>query len=116
MNMVKIRLQRVGKSKMASYRLVATPSTVGAKKNGILEILGNYNPYSKKGAFKAERINYWLKNGAKLSETANNLLINHKVIQGEKMAVRPRSAGKPKAEAKPSQGSAKPEAAPAPAA
>lgn len=101
---------------MASYRLVAAPSTIGAKKGGILEILGNYNPYSKKGSFNAERINHWLKTGAKLSETANNLLINHKVIQGEKMAVKPRSAGKPKADAKPSQDSAKPEAAPAPAA
>lgn len=88
--MVKIRLQRVGKTKMPYYRLVATPSTVGAKKGGILEILGNYDPRSKQGKFDAERINHWLKNGAKLSETANNLLINSKVLTGKKMAVNSR--------------------------
>ena len=50
-----------------------------------LEILGAYNPYSKDLQVKADRIKYWLDNGAQMSDTVNNLLVDKKIISGEKI-------------------------------
>src|SRR3989344_1773167 len=82
--MLKIRLQRIGKKKQAYFRLVVLPHTT--KPQGqYLELLGTYDPHLKKLQVKAERVEHWRKHGAQLSPTANNLLINHKIIVGEKM-------------------------------
>ena len=37
-----------------------------------------------KSAFNKERILYWLKQGAKMSVTANNFLIDAKIVEGKK--------------------------------
>jgi len=82
--MLKIRLQRIGKIGQAYFRVVVTEHTV--KPQGkYLELLGSYDPHKKVGKFESERIKHWIKMGAKLSPTANNLLITHDVIQGEKV-------------------------------
>ena len=82
--MLKIRLQRIGKKKQAHFRLVVNEHTM--KPQGkYLELLGNYNPHTKKLNVKPERISYWRSKGAQLSPTANNLLINQNIITGEKM-------------------------------
>src|SRR3989338_2333114 len=82
--MLKIRLQRIGKIGQAYFRVVVTEHTV--KPQGkYLELLGSYDPHKKVGKFECERIAHWIKMGAKLSPTANNLLITHDVIQGEKV-------------------------------
>lgn len=92
--MLKIRLQRIGKRGQAYFRLVVTEHTV--KPQGkYLELLGSYNPHSKEMSIKEDRIKHWLGHGAKMSATANNLLINNKVIEGEKVASwRPRKKKK----------------------
>lgn len=64
----------------------------------VLEILGSYNPFTKELQAKNDRIKMYLGNGAQMSKTVNNLLIDHKVIEGEK--VRASKPGKPKTEAK----------------
>lgn len=87
--MLKIRLQRVGKRNQPYFRLVLTPSTNAAKGGEVQEILGNYDPVKKTKAFKADRIKYWLSVGAQLSDTANNLLINEKIIEGAKKRKHP---------------------------
>ncbi len=84
--MLSIRFQRVGRRNNASYRIVVAEKRQKTK-GKCLEVLGYYNPYTKKASFKVERINYWLSKGAKLSGSVNNLLINNKIIKGKKQNV-----------------------------
>jgi len=83
--MLSIRLSRVGKKHQPSYRLIV----VDKRKDpwGIyLENLGFYNPLQKPKVidFKAERIKYWITKGAQPSETVWNLLVDQKIVEGEK--------------------------------
>jgi len=71
--MLMIRLQRVGRKNFPSFRAVLTKKTSGAHGKA-MEILGFYNPLTKKGSFKHERIEYWIKQGAGISQTLINLL------------------------------------------
>jgi small subunit ribosomal protein S16 len=110
--MLVIRLQRVGKRNQPSYRIVLAEK--GAPIKGrFLEILGNYNPRLKTKNFKNDRILYWLSKGAKASPTIHNLLIDEKIIEGQKVKVwTPKAKGgekgavEPKAE-KPAEVAAK---------
>jgi small subunit ribosomal protein S16 len=83
-NMLMIRLQRRGKKHQAHYRLV-----VGEKRSKLLgkqtEDLGWYNPHENKYDFQKERIQYWLKNGAKTSTVVHNLLVSAGIIAGKKL-------------------------------
>lgn len=72
---VKIRLSRVGKKSKPSYRIVAVDES--KKRDGrIIEILGTYDPIPTISAInlKKERIEYWLKTGAKPTDTVRHLL------------------------------------------
>jgi small subunit ribosomal protein S16 len=72
---VKIRLARVGRNKIAKYRVVAADSR--SQRNGrFLETLGLYDPMAnpKVFEFKMERVQYWLKVGAQPTLTVKNLL------------------------------------------
>ncbi len=73
--MVKIRLRREGKKGYPIYRLVATDIRK-PRNGGYLEALGQYNPNLNPVivALKEERIEYWLKNGAKPTETVRSIL------------------------------------------
>ena len=51
-----------------------------------LEILGSYNPHTKELQIKADRVQHWLSNGAQMTSTVNNLLIDKGVIKGDKVA------------------------------
>jgi len=66
--MVVIRLARIGKKKQAFYRVVAADSKrpVTAK---FIEILGWYNPHSKELNIKQEKVEEWLKKGARPSNS-----------------------------------------------
>jgi small subunit ribosomal protein S16 len=85
--MLAIRLARVGKNKRAQFKIVLQEHTV-APGGRHVEILGSYDPHLKKSTFKAERIQYWISQGAKTSDTVHNLLISNNVIQGEKRKVK----------------------------
>lgn len=50
-----------------------------------LEILGSYNPFSKELQVKADRIKHWISQGAQMSATVNNLLLEKKIITGAKV-------------------------------
>ncbi|MEK7506667.1 MAG: 30S ribosomal protein S16, partial [Patescibacteria group bacterium] len=72
--MLKIRLQRIGKRGQAYFRVVVTEHTT--KPQGkYLELLGSYDPHKKEINVDAEKVKHWLKQGAKMSETVNNLLV-----------------------------------------
>ncbi len=53
-----------------------------------MEVLGSYDPHSKKEALKAERIKYWVSQGAQVSDTAYNLFVSKGVLKGEKRKVK----------------------------
>jgi small subunit ribosomal protein S16 len=97
--MITIRLARYGRKNRPSFRIVVqekqrAPSSV------VLETLGHYHPISKPAEFvvKSERIAHWLQKGAHVSNTLHNLLIEHKVIDGEKRRVtRAKKEEKPEA-------------------
>lgn len=66
--MIKIRLMRIGTKKKPFYRVVVVDERV--KRTGAyIELLGTYNPLTEPKDIKlnTERINYWIKQGAKLS-------------------------------------------------
>jgi len=86
--MLMLRLQRVGKTKDASYRLVVSDKCKDTRSPS-LEILGNYNPAAspKVIVLKKDRIEYWLSKGAQPSATVNNLLINQGITKGKKQKV-----------------------------
>jgi small subunit ribosomal protein S16 len=72
---VRLRLQRLGKPKRPYYRLVAIHQK--ERRNGKpIENLGKYDPMAvtDKVLLNSDRIDYWLKNGAKCSETVAGLL------------------------------------------
>jgi small subunit ribosomal protein S16 len=74
---VTIRLKRVGKPKHPHFRVVAIEKMRGPAGQP-LEILGTYDPKetssAKKLTLNQERIDHWIKNGAKPSETVAQLL------------------------------------------
>lgn len=80
-----LRLQRLGKAKQPTYRLIVSEKARDTQA-GSLEILGCYNPVAKdkKIDLKADRIKYWLSVGAQMSNTVHNLLLKNGIISGEK--------------------------------
>lgn len=72
-----IRLRKQGRTNRPFYRLVLAESRT--KRDGkYVEMLGWYNPIEveeeKNFSMNAERIEYWLNNGAELSEKAEALV------------------------------------------
>ncbi len=84
--MLRIRLQRRGKNKQAAYRVVVAEK--GAPIKGrFLADLGSYNPHTNAFNIDKEAVQRWLKEGVSASDTVHNLLIENKVIAGEKVKI-----------------------------
>jgi small subunit ribosomal protein S16 len=85
--MLMLRLQRLGKIKQPSYRLIVSDKHHDTQ-YGSVEILGTYNPLlkekDKQTVFKTDRIKYWLSVGAQPSATVNNLLVSLGLLTGKK--------------------------------
>jgi small subunit ribosomal protein S16 len=72
---VRIRLRRTGAKKQPSYRVVAADSR--APRDGkFIEVLGWYNPRTDPPTVQVreERVLHWLKQGARPTETVQELL------------------------------------------
>lgn len=84
--MLTIRLSRIGKRHAPQYRIVLQENHRDPWSPAI-EVLGNYNPGASENAvtLKAERITYWLENGAQPSNTVHNMLVDAKLVKGEKV-------------------------------
>jgi len=76
--MLMIRLQRVGKRGQAYFRVVLVEHTKKPK-GEYKELLGTYDPHLKKFSVKKERIELWISQGAQISPTVNNLMVNYKI-------------------------------------
>ncbi|HAZ28704.1 MAG TPA: 30S ribosomal protein S16 [Candidatus Magasanikbacteria bacterium] len=83
--MLVLRLQRIGKKKKPSYRLIVSEKSKDPQAKN-LEILGLYHPVQKETMIelKKERIMHWLSLGAQASPTVHNLLVNAGVLTGQK--------------------------------
>ena len=81
---VRLRLQRLGKPKRPFYRIIAIDKR--KKRDGApIEVLGQYDPMAvtDKTKVKADRVEYWLKEGAQASRTVASLLKLNQVKPAE---------------------------------
>lgn len=78
--MVKIRLQRGGRTHKPVYTIVAASSR-SARDGKFLERLGQYDPHSTEVLkdVKVESVKAWIAKGAQLSDTVGSLLKKHGV-------------------------------------
>ena len=85
--MLMIRLARFGAKKKPFYRVVVIEKE-RARNGRNLEVLGHYNPLTKpaKVLLKHDRLDYWVKNGAQLSDTVQRLVKNNPVEQPQPTA------------------------------
>jgi len=85
--MLMIRLARFGAKKKPFYRVVVIEKE-RARNGRSLEVLGHYNPLTKpaKVTLKHDRLDYWVKNGAQLSDTVQRLVKNNPVEQAQPVA------------------------------
>jgi small subunit ribosomal protein S16 len=84
--MLKIRLQRVGRKHEPVFRLVLTDSKNSTKSGKTLETLGNYDArHGDSAVVNAERVVYWMSQGAQTTPTVHNMLVEKKVITGKKI-------------------------------
>jgi small subunit ribosomal protein S16 len=70
--------------------VVVTEHARAAKSSNYVEVLGNYSPHTDTFAVKQERVQHWLKNGAKASPTVHNLFVTHNIVSGKKINVLPK--------------------------
>jgi len=72
--MVRIRFRRVGLKGQPSYRIVAADKE-SPRDGRFLEILGFYNPRTEPTTLtvKEERVFHWMKNGAKPTESVEQV-------------------------------------------
>ena len=72
---VKIRLSRVGKKNVPSYRIAVVYER--KKRDGsVIEYIGQYNPKAVTGGFTVnrDRVNYWIGTGAQTTRVIAQLL------------------------------------------
>ena len=73
--MVKIRLKRVGAKKAPFYHIVVADSK-SPRDGKIIEQIGTYNPMTEPSEIKLdkEKVEKWIKNGAKPTDTVKALI------------------------------------------
>ncbi len=78
--MLTIRLARIGKKKKPFYRVVVIERT-RPRDGRTRELVGTYDPLKKPAEIKldAERIKYWLSQGAQPSDTVRSFLKREKI-------------------------------------
>lgn len=106
--MLTIRLQRVGRKNTPHFRVVATDSK-NPPRGKFLEVVGSYDPRTKRVALQADAIKGYLARGATCSDTAWNLLRREGVVPGTKRAIKS-AKHKPGAASAPAVSPAEPEA------
>lgn len=84
--MLVIRMQRTGRKRQPSFRLIVQEKTRNPQSKSV-EIIGFYNPRTKEKGFNQERLSYWLGQGVQPTDSVHNLLVNAGVIHAEKRRV-----------------------------
>ena len=76
--MLMIRLARFGAKKKPFYRVVVIEKE-RARNGRSLEVVGHYNPLTSPAqvVLRHDRVDYWTKNGAQVSDTVKRLIKEH---------------------------------------
>lgn len=79
---VKIRLKRMGAKKKPFYRIVVADSRC-PRDGKFIEEIGYYNPLVEEKTVKvdSEKVQQWIKNGAKPTDTVDRLFKNNGVYE-----------------------------------
>ena len=84
--MLAIRLKRVGRTNDPSFRIIVQDHRRSPKKTrGVSEYVGFYDARKGTPAINAERVLYWIGQGAQPSDTVHNLLVDAKIIKDKKV-------------------------------
>ena len=79
--MLAIRLQRLGRKAMPVYRVAVQESQRHPSSGRVVAYVGAYNPHTKEVKLDAEKVGFYLKNGAQPTPRVVRLL------EGEKIAL-----------------------------
>ena len=88
--MLKMRLQRTGRTNDPSFRIVVLEGTEGPKSGNHVDQIGFYNAVTKEKALDTEKAKHWLSKGVQPSDTVYNMLVTAGVIEGKKKNVLPK--------------------------
>lgn len=100
--MLAIKLQRIGKKRQGSFRVVVAEKR-SKLQSTVREDIGWLNPHTDTAELVRDRVLYWLGVGAKPTDTVWNLLVKLGITKGKKIPVH----AKPKADKKTAQPEAK---------
>ena len=94
--MVKIRLKRMGTTKRPVYRLVVADSR-SPRDGRFIELIGFYDPLPNPAvvSIDAERVQLWLRRGARPSDSARQLLVNEGILQARPFKATPKTEAAP---------------------
>lgn len=84
--MLAIKLQRIGKKRQGSFRLVVAEKR-SKLQSTVREDLGWINPHTDTAELVRDRVLYWIKVGAKPTDTAWNLFVKLGIVKGKKIPV-----------------------------
>ena len=89
--MVKIRLKRMGTTKRPVYRLVVADSR-SPRDGRFIESIGFYDPLPNPAvvSIDAERVQLWLRRGARPSDSARQLLVKEGILAARPFKITPR--------------------------
>ena len=109
--MVKIRLKRMGTTKRPVYRLVVADSR-SPRDGRFIESIGFYDPLPNPAvvSIDAERVQLWLRRGARPSDSARQLLVNEGILQARPFKATPKTEAAPEEPTKTSKNGAAAEA------
>lgn len=76
--MLSIRMRRTGSKKRPYYRVVVTEAR-SPREGGFLEVVGFYNPRTRPAVVEIDkaRVEHWLSQGARPSDSVRTLLARH---------------------------------------
>ena len=113
--MVKIRLKRMGTTKRPVYRLVVADSR-SPRDGRFIESIGFYDPLPNPAvvSIDADRVQLWLRRGARPSDSARQLLVKEGILAARPFKITPRVEVAEPAKTPAAVAVAEPEAAVAP--
>jgi small subunit ribosomal protein S16 len=89
--LVKIRLKRMGTTKRPVYRLVVADSR-SPRDGRFIESIGFYDPLPNPAvvSINADRVQLWLRRGARPSDSARQLLVKEGILAARPFKITPR--------------------------
>lgn len=77
--MLAIRLQRLGRKALPVYRLAVQESHRHPSSGRVVAYVGNFNPHTKETKLDAEKIVFYLKNGAQPTDRVARLIAGQNI-------------------------------------